>query len=103
MLHKNLGINENNHLTICGYDTFELAKEYGTPAYIMDEDLIRENCRTYKNALEKHFGTGSMPLYASKAFSCKKIYEIAKEEGISIIDEAALDIINDKRRKEKKK
>lgn len=82
MLHKNLGINENNHLTICGYDTVELAKEYGTPAYIMDEDLIRENCRTYKNALEKHFGKGSMPLYASKAFSCKKIYEIAKEEGI---------------------
>ncbi len=82
MLHKNLGINENNHLTICGYDTVELAKEYGTPSYVMDEDMIRENCRIYKNALEKHFGKGSMPLYASKAFSCKKIYEIAKEEGI---------------------
>jgi len=82
MLHKNLGINSQNRLTFCGYDTVELAKEYGTPVYVMDEDLIRENCRTYKTALEKNFGKGSMPLYASKAFSCKKIYEIAKEEGI---------------------
>ena len=82
MLHQNLNVNEKGNLTICGYDTVELAKEYGTPAYIMDEDLIRENCRIYKNALEKNFGKGSIPLYASKAFSCKRIYEIAKEEGI---------------------
>ncbi|MBE6643562.1 MAG: diaminopimelate decarboxylase [Ruminococcaceae bacterium] len=82
MLHQNLNTNEKGNLTICGYDTVDLAKEYGTPAYIMDEDLIRENCRIYKNALEKNFGKGSIPLYASKAFSCKRIYEIAKEEGI---------------------
>ena len=82
MLHSNLAINENGHLTICGYDTVQLAKEYGTPLYIMDEDMIRENCRIYKHALESNFGIGSMPLYASKAFSCKRVYEIAKEEGI---------------------
>jgi len=82
MLHENLGINSQNRLTFCGYDTVELAKEYGTPLYVMDEDMIRQNCRIYKSALEKNFGKGSMPLYASKAFSCKRIYEIAKEEGI---------------------
>lgn len=82
MLHQNLGINTKGNLTFCGYDATELAKEYGTPAYFMDEDLIRENCRIYKTALERNFGKGSVPLYASKAFSCKKIYEIAKEEGI---------------------
>ena len=82
MLHSNLNVNNKGVLTFCGYDTVELAKEYGTPLYLMDEDLIRENCRIYKTALERNFGTGSMPLYASKAFSCKKIYEIAKEEGI---------------------
>lgn len=82
MLHSNLNVNNKGVLTFCGYDTVELTKEYGTPLYLMDEDLIRENCRIYKTALERNFGTGSMPLYASKAFSCKKIYEIAKEEGI---------------------
>ena len=82
MLHRNLGINEKNRLTFGGFDTVELAKEYGTPLYLMDEELIRENCRAYKTALERNFGKGSMPLYASKAFSCKRIYEIAKEEGI---------------------
>ncbi len=84
MIHSNLGINEKGNLTICGHDTVELAKEYGTPAYIMDEDMIRQNCRAYKNALEANFGKNSMPLYASKAFSCKRIYKIADEEGIGI-------------------
>ncbi len=82
MLHNNLGINKNNHLTIAGYDTVDLAKEYGTPCYVMDEDMIRQICRIYKNSLEKNFGKNSFPLYASKAFSCKKIYEIIAEEGI---------------------
>ena len=56
MLHPNLNVNENNHLTFAGYDTVELAKEFGTPCYVMDEDMIRANCRAYKTSLEKNFG-----------------------------------------------
>ena len=82
MLHNNLSINEKGNLSFRGYDTVELAKEYGTPVYVMDEDMIRENCRVYKKALESHFGKESLPLYASKAFSCKAVYRIAAEEGI---------------------
>ena len=52
MLHNNLSINEKGNLAFRGYDTVELAKEYGTPVYVMDEDMIRENCRVYKKALE---------------------------------------------------
>ncbi len=84
MLHSCLGINGENHLTIGGIDTVEIAKEYDTPVYVMDENTIRNNCREYKTALERNFGKGSMPLYASKAFSCKKIYEIVAEEEIGI-------------------
>lgn len=84
MLHDCLNVNEKNHLTIGSFDTVELAKEYGTPVYVMDEDMIRTNCRIYRDTLKNCFGEGSMPLYASKAFSCKKIYEIAKEENIGI-------------------
>jgi len=82
MLHPNLDINNKGNLSFAGHDTVELAKEFGTPLYVMDEDMIRQNCRVYKQALERNFGEGSMPLYASKAFSCKKVYEIAKEEKI---------------------
>ena len=44
---KNLAVNEKGHLTIGGTDAVDLAKEYGTPLYVMDEDLIRENCRSF--------------------------------------------------------
>ena len=38
---ENLGVNEKGHLTVGGADTVELAKQYGTPLYVMDEALIR--------------------------------------------------------------
>lgn len=84
MLHKNLGINEKDHLTIAGCDTVSLAEKYGTPLMVMDEERIRRNCRIYKDAMKKYFGEGSYPLFASKAFSCKYIYRIAREEKIGI-------------------
>ena len=37
---------KNNHLYFGGADTVELAKQYGTPLYVFDEQLIR-------NALKK--------------------------------------------------
>ena len=36
---ENLSINEKGNLTIGGVDTVELAKTYGTPLYVMDEEL----------------------------------------------------------------
>ena len=84
MLHKNLGINEKNHLTISGIDTVSLAEKYGTPLMVMDEERISRNCRIYKAAMTEYFGEGSYPLFASKAFSCKYIYRIASEEKIGI-------------------
>ena len=84
MICDNLSINQLGHLTFAGYDTTELAKKYGTPLYLMDENKIREHMRTYKNAISEYFPSGSCPEFASKAFSCKQIYRIAAEEGINI-------------------
>ena len=84
MICNNISVNEKGHLTFAGYDTVELAEKYGTPLYLMDEDKIREHVRTYKTAMAKYFPTGSMPEFASKAFSCKQIYRIMAEEGIDI-------------------
>lgn len=71
-------------MTFAGYDTVELAEKYGTPLYLMDEDKTREHVRAYKTAMAKYFPSGSMPEFASKAFSCKQIYRIMAEEGIDI-------------------
>lgn len=80
---KNLKINSKNHLETGGCDTVELAKEYGTPLYVMDEEKIRSNMRAYKNAIDTYYGCG-MALYASKALSAIGMYKIASEEGIGV-------------------
>lgn len=84
ILYPHLQLNNKGHLTIGGLDTVDLAKEYGTPAYIMDENVIRENMREYKNAAVKYFGEDALPLFASKAISFLGIYKIAAEEGLGI-------------------
>ena len=43
-----LTVNSKGNLAISGADTVELAKEYKTPLYVMSEDGIRENCRSFK-------------------------------------------------------
>lgn len=80
----NLGTNESGHLTFAGVDAVALAKQYKTPSYIMDENKIIENCKVYQNAMKKYFGNESKPLFASKALCFKRIYEIMKEQGMSI-------------------
>lgn len=84
MLHTNIGINEKGHLTFAGFDTTQLAKEYKTPLYLIDEERIRQKCRIYLDAMKKHFGEGSGALYASKALSFKEIYRIVKSENMAI-------------------
>ena len=82
MLHSNLSINADGHLTLAGVDTVKMAEKYGTPLYLLDEDRVRENCRTYLSAMAEYFGGTSGPLLASKALSFKGIYRIAAEEGM---------------------
>ena len=84
MLYKHLAVNEAGHLTFGGYDTTELAAQYGTPVMVMDEAVIRARCREYKQAMADYLPAGSMPLFASKALSFKRIYQIMTEEGMGI-------------------
>ncbi|MBR6599130.1 MAG: diaminopimelate decarboxylase, partial [Oscillospiraceae bacterium] len=81
---ENLNINEKGNLTINGADTTVLAQKYGTPLYVMDEDMIRNNCRTYIKSIEKYYDGRGMVCFASKAFSCKEIYRIMQQENMGI-------------------
>ncbi|MBE6819108.1 MAG: diaminopimelate decarboxylase [Ruminococcaceae bacterium] len=83
MICNNIGVNEKGNLTFAGQDVCELARKYGTPLYLMDEEKIRENCRTYKNAMDAHFES-ALPVYASKAACFMRMYEIINEEGLGI-------------------
>lgn len=74
----------NNELYFGKHSCCELARKYGTPLYLMDEARIRKNCREYVKAISENFGEGSMAVYASKAASFKRIYEIVGEENLGV-------------------
>ncbi|MBR5797488.1 MAG: diaminopimelate decarboxylase [Clostridia bacterium] len=84
MICNNLSVNSEGHLCFAGRDVTELAQKYATPLYLLDEDKIREKCRTYMQAMKTVFGGDSLPLYAGKALCIKDIYRIMREEGMGI-------------------
>ena len=79
---ETLKINKNGHLVIGGIDAVKLAKQFGTPLYVMDEQYIRAMCRAYTKAIETEYEGRGLVLYASKAFSCLAIYKIVQAEGL---------------------
>lgn len=81
---ETLKINSKGHLEIGGADTVDLAKKFGTPLYVMDEQHIRNMCAIYRDTIEREYNGNGMVLYASKAFSCMAVYAIAKSEGIGV-------------------
>ncbi len=82
-LHNGMDINKKGHLTISGCDTVELAKQYSTPLYVVDENLLRSRCREVKSAMDKYFDK-SRVMYASKALNTKAILKICAQEGLGI-------------------
>jgi len=80
-LHGTARINELNHLEIGGCDIIEIVEKYGTPLYVMDEKLIRDRCRDYKNSFTKVYDDIRVA-YAGKAFLNLAMCRIIHEEGL---------------------
>ncbi|KIL48982.1 diaminopimelate decarboxylase [Jeotgalibacillus alimentarius] len=76
-------VNDKGHLTIGGVDTIELAKEFGTPLYVYDTQLIRERARGFKQTFDQ-LGVTSQVAYASKAFSSIAMIQLIDQEGLSL-------------------
>lgn len=76
-------ITTEGHLAIGGVDTIELAKEYGTPAFVYDIALFRERARGFVETFKKE-NVKAQVAYASKAFSAVAIYQVAQQEGLSV-------------------
>ena len=64
MLHSSYGVNSSGNFTLGGADTVALAKKYGTPLYLINENDIIEKCREYRNAVKKYFSEKSAVYYA---------------------------------------
>jgi diaminopimelate decarboxylase len=77
-------INARGHLEIGGCDTVELAREFGTPLYVMDEAAIRRNCREIVRAFAERYAGEIDVHYAGKAFLCMAMCRLIAEEGLSL-------------------
>ena len=75
---------QDGRLRFAGQDVLSLARTYGTPLYLMDEDRVRHNCRLYTDAFKACLPAGSRVLYASKAASFKEMCRIVEEEGLGL-------------------
>ena len=78
-----VGINAQDHLTIGGCDTVELAAEFGTPLLVFDEVTLRGMCRDFTEAFTSRYPKSEV-LYASKAFVNAGIARIVDEEGLGL-------------------
>ncbi len=82
-LYGTMRVNPLSHLEIGGCDSTELAKTFGTPLYVMDEQLIRHNCREFLKAFANGYPDVEI-VYAGKAFLTTAIIKIIQSEGLSL-------------------
>ncbi|CAJ1495469.1 diaminopimelate decarboxylase [[Mycobacterium] kokjensenii] len=77
---RNTVRNDDGVTQIAGVTLTDLAAEYGTPLYVIDEDDFRGRCREIATA----FGGGEHVHYAAKAFLCSEIARWIDQEGLSL-------------------
>jgi diaminopimelate decarboxylase len=75
-------VNEQGRLEIGGCDAVELAREFGTPAYVVAEDDLRARARAFVDALNARHADSDV-LFASKAFPCTAVYRVLAEQGLA--------------------
>src|SRR5829696_3768222 len=79
-------IDARGHLEVGGCDTVELAREFGTPAYVYAEDDLRARARAYVQAMRARSSATDDDfdvLFASKAFPCTAAYKLFAAEGVA--------------------
>jgi diaminopimelate decarboxylase len=75
-------LNERGRLEVGGCDTIELAKEFGTPAYVVAEEDLRARARAFVQAGEQGGHGDFHVVFASKAFPCTAVLKVFAQEGL---------------------
>lgn len=79
----NIKINDKGHLDIGGADACDIAKEFGTPLYVIDEQRIRDNYNRFYSAFSKYYPDFKV-FYACKANTNLAVMKILEDEGCCI-------------------
>jgi diaminopimelate decarboxylase len=75
-------VNEQNHLTLGGLDVVDLARDFGTPLWVLCEDTIRAAAQAVWEGLKDY--PSASPSYAGKAFLCLAMAALVKDLGFGI-------------------
>src|SRR3982751_2165596 len=75
-------LNERGRLEVGGCDVLDLAREFGTPAYVYAEDDMVARARAYVEAFRARSERFEV-VYASKAFPCTAAYRLMAEQGLA--------------------
>jgi diaminopimelate decarboxylase len=75
-------VNEHGRLGIGGCDAIELAREFGTPAYVVAEEDLRERARAFQEAVRASGHPDLQVVFASKAFPCTAVLAMFAKEGL---------------------
>lgn len=84
ILDRKVQVNAEGHLMLGGVDAVELAAQYGTPLYVMEEDTIRRAMQDYVRSMTEFYDGRGLVCYASKAFACKELFRMAQAEGLGV-------------------
>ncbi|HET6666756.1 MAG TPA: diaminopimelate decarboxylase [Intrasporangium sp.] len=82
---SSVGRSANGVLTVGGVSVVDLAREFGTPAYVLDEDDFRSRAREFRQTYAEVFDDlcgGADVFYAGKAFLCTEVARWIRDDGL---------------------
>jgi diaminopimelate decarboxylase len=84
---SSVGRGSDGALTVGGVSVLDLAREFGTPAYVLDEADFRARAADFRDTYTEVFddlGGGADVYYAGKAFLCTEVARWIQDEGLSL-------------------
>jgi diaminopimelate decarboxylase len=77
------GVNDAGHLSLGGCDAVQLARDFGTPLYVLDEETLRNRCREFQTEFRERYPE-TVVAYAAKAYLGRALAAIVAQEGMSL-------------------
>ncbi|MEW6203100.1 MAG: diaminopimelate decarboxylase [bacterium] len=80
--YPGVSINKKGILHFGGADVVRLAEKFGTPLYVMDERIVRDNCKAFRKEFGARYEGKVLVVYATKALSSLAVLRIVADEGL---------------------
>jgi diaminopimelate decarboxylase len=75
---------DDGALRVAGVDVRDIAREHGTPAYVLDEADLRARAVAFRDAFSRAFDGHADVYYAGKAFLCTAVARWMAEDGLAV-------------------